>query len=76
MGQITVEEVYGEVVQPLPLSERLKLATMILNDIPPHAVMDGYSEEWTEEDIRDFTAYSWNYLLKQLEEEEEDAQTR
>jgi len=67
MAQLTIEEVYSEVVKPLPLSERLKLATIILNDIPTHAVMDGYSEEWTEEDIRDFTAYSWNYTLTQLD---------
>ena len=76
MAQMTVKEIYNQMVKPLLSSERLKLATMILNDIPTHAVMDGYSEEWTEEDIRDFSAYSWNYILKQLEEEEEDAQTR
>jgi hypothetical protein len=71
--QTSVEELYAKVVKALPPSERLKLATMILNDIPPQAVVD-YSEEWSEEDIRDFSAASWNYALKQ-EEAEGDAPT-
>ena len=62
MAQITAEEVYGPVVHPLALSERLKLATLILNDIPPQAVVD-YSEEWTEEDMRDLTIYSLRYAF-------------
>jgi protoheme ferro-lyase len=71
-GQATPEAIYAQVVKPLPLPERLKLATMILNDIPPRAVVD-YSEEWTEEDMRDFTAASWAYITKKLDEEEQDA---
>ena len=72
MARTTAEEVYSQMVKPLPPSERLKLATLILNDLPPQAVVD-YSEEWTDEDIRDFTAYSWNYVLQRLEEEEGSA---
>jgi len=74
MAQTTAEEVYSQAVKPLPLPERLKLATMILNDIPPRAVVD-YSEEWTEEDYRDFSAASWAYITQRLEEEEKDAPT-
>ena len=70
--QTTVEAIYDQVVKPLPASERLKLATLILNDIPPQAVVD-YSEEWTEEDYRDFSAASWAYMVQKLEEEEQDA---
>jgi hypothetical protein len=70
----TAEEVYAQAVKPLPPSERLKLATMILNDIPPQSVVD-YSEEWSEEDMRDFTAASWRYALQRLEEEEADAES-
>jgi hypothetical protein len=72
MKQTTAEEIYHQAVKPMPPSERLKLATMILNDIPPQSVVD-YSEEWTEEDIRDFTAHSWNYALQQLEKDEGNA---
>ena len=73
MIQATAEAVYAEVIKPLPLSERLKLATMILNDIPPQCIVD-YSDEWSEEDIREFSATSWNYITRRLEEEEADAQ--
>src|SRR5205085_2813040 len=70
--QATAEAVYDQIIKPLPASERLRLATMILNGIPPQSVVD-YSEEWSEEDMREFTAASWNYVLQRLEEEEGDA---
>jgi len=74
MAQITAEEVYDQAVKLLPLSERLRLARLILNDIPPQAVVD-YNEAWSEEDIRDFSAASWHYALKRVEEDEADAQS-
>ena len=44
---------------------------------PPQAVVD-YSEEWTEEDMRDLTIYSLRYAARSFgeEEEEEDAEGR
>ena len=74
IDQTTAETVYSQVVKALPPSERFKLATMILKDISPNAVVD-YSEEWTEEDYRDFSAASWAYIGDRLEEEEHDAAT-
>lgn len=74
MTKTTAEEIYNQAVKSLPPSERFKLATMILNDIPPQAVVD-YSEEWTEEDYRDFSAASWAYITQKLEEKEKDAAT-
>jgi hypothetical protein len=71
IGQSTAEEVYVQVVKPLPPSERLKLATMILNDIPPQSVID-YSEEWSEEDMSDLTAYSMRYAAESFGEPEAD----
>jgi hypothetical protein len=55
----------------MPPSERLKLATMILNDIPPQAVVD-YSEEWSEEDMRDLTAHTFRYAAESFGEEVEE----
>jgi len=76
MVTMTAEAVYSEVVKPLPASERLRLATLILDDISPRAVVD-YSEEWTDEDYRDFSSASWAYVVEKLEEGEEgDAPTR
>jgi hypothetical protein len=65
----TAEEVYDQIIKPLPASERLKLATMILNNIPPQSVVD-YSEEWSEEDMREFTAHSLRYVAQSLGDEE------
>ena len=71
MARRTAEEVYGQVVKSLPISDRFKLAMLILNDIPPQAVVD-YSEEWTVEDMRDLTIYSLRYAAQSFGEEEED----
>jgi hypothetical protein len=70
MAQMTVKEIYNQMVKPLPSSERFELATLILNDISPRAVVD-YSEEWTEEDMRDLTIYSLRYAAQSFGEEEE-----
>lgn len=70
-GQSTAEEIYAQAVKLLPASERLKLATMILNDIPPQSVVD-YSEEWSEEDMRDLTAHTVRYAAQSFGETEID----
>ena len=70
MEQTTAETIYSQMVKSMPSSERLKLATLILNDIPPQSVVD-YSEEWSEQDIRDLTIYSLQYAARSFGEEEE-----
>lgn len=62
MAAVTAEAVYDQVVRPMPASERLKLATMILDEISPRAVVD-YSEEWSDQDYRDFAATSCSRLF-------------
>ncbi|HEY5868552.1 MAG TPA: hypothetical protein VI542_23830 [Candidatus Tectomicrobia bacterium] len=49
--------------------ERLRLAVLILHDIPPQSVVDD-SESWTEEDLQDFTQGSWKHIDQRLEDEE------
>ncbi len=66
---MTVAQLYEQTIKPLPAAERLRLAVLILNDIPPQAVVD-YSDEWSEEDYRDFGKASWDYIDTRLEEEE------
>ncbi len=51
---MNVNQIY-ETIRPLPVVERLRLATLILNDISPQCIVD-YNEEWSEEDYRDFNA--------------------
>ncbi|MBS1252808.1 MAG: hypothetical protein MAG451_01850 [Anaerolineales bacterium] len=67
-----VEEFCARVVQPLPLPDRLRLATisnMVLSNIPPDALVD-YSEEWSEEDLRDVTLASLRHAVTSFGEEE------
>lgn len=68
---MNTQEMYENTIKPMPAAERLRLATLILNDISPHAVVD-YSEEWSDEDLRDFTKANRAYINKMLEEEEDD----
>ncbi len=76
MAVATAETVYQEVIKPMPLPERIRIATMVLNDIPPRGFTD-YSEEWTDEDLRDLTAYSLSYAAESFgEEDESDAEGR
>ena len=62
----TVEETYNDLVGRLTLRERIKLAAMILNDIADQAEVD-YSEEWSDEDIEDFTKASWSHALNAID---------
>jgi hypothetical protein len=69
---MTVQELYEQAVKPLPAPERLRLATLILNDIPPHSVVD-YNDDWSEEDMREATLHSFRRAAASFGEEDEDA---
>lgn len=56
---MTIEQLYEGTIRPLPAAERLRLATLILEGIPPEAVAD-YSDEWSDEDLADFTRAGWS----------------
>ena len=66
---MNVHELYEQTIKSLPAAERLRLAVLILNDIPPQSVVDD-SESWTEEDLQDFTQGSWKSIDQRLEDEE------
>jgi hypothetical protein len=66
---MTIQELYAQTIKPLPAAERLRLAALILNDIPSRAVVD-YSEEWSEEDLADFSKASWEHISRSLDEED------
>ena len=65
---MTVNQIYEQTIKPLSMADRLRLAALILNDIPPHAVVD-YSDEWSEEELRDFRQASWEHVDPLLEDE-------
>ena len=55
---MNLKDFYNNNVKPLSTVERLRLAKMILNEIPLQAIAD-YSEEWNEQDLKDFARASW-----------------
>ncbi len=64
----TIQQIYSEVVQILPLNERLQLATMILNDLSNKNIsLVDYSDTWTEEDKLDLV----NYSLQNIDDQDE-----
>ena len=62
---MTVQQLYEETVRPLPAADRLRLATLILNEIPPQALVD-YSDSWSEQDLREFSAAAWDQVDQTL----------
>jgi len=68
----TVREVYDRVLSTLSPKDRLRLATLILNDLVQQnqSVVDE-SETWTEEDKLDVTAFSLQYAAALFPENEE-----
>jgi hypothetical protein len=69
---MTIQEMYEQSIKPWPPAERLRLATLILNEIPPQEAAN-YSDDWTEEDMRDLTLHSLRRAAVSMEEEEDDA---
>jgi len=68
---LTAQEVFTETVRSLPLSERLRLAALILQELaqPNVAVVD-QSDTWSGKDQADLTAVSLKYAEELYPEEE------
>jgi hypothetical protein len=67
---MAIAELYQEKIKSLSAADRLQLATLILNDISPECMAD-YSSEWTDEDLRDVTAYSLRRAGASMGEDED-----
>jgi hypothetical protein len=63
---MSVRQLYKEKIKSLPAGERLELAKIILDDIPPESVID-FNTSWSDEDLRDATAYSMSLFHKNNE---------
>ena len=70
----TVQEVYNQIVCNLSPTERLRLATLILNDLVQKnlSILDR-SDTWTEQDQIDVTTFSLQYAATLFLENEEIA---
>ncbi|UNU26617.1 hypothetical protein [Microcoleus vaginatus] len=68
----TAQEIYIQVVHTLSPTERLRLATLILNELSQHnvAVVE-QSDTWSEEDCFDVTTFSLQYAATLFPESEE-----
>ena len=64
-----VEQLYEQAIKPLSAADRLRLATIILTEIPPEFVVD-YGEAWTDQDYRDFSPAGWQHVERMLGEED------
>jgi hypothetical protein len=51
---MNLAELYNREIKSLSAADRLRLARLILDDIPPQSMID-FSEEWNDEDLKDFT---------------------
>ncbi len=59
----TIEEIYTQVIRALPPAERLRLATLILNDLVQHnADVVDQNDTWTEQDQLDLLRFSLQYV--------------
>jgi hypothetical protein len=67
------QSVFETTVKNLPPFERLRLASMILDDLTRSGGKIDYSDEWTEEDMRDFTAASMRRFEEQEQAESDNA---
>lgn len=59
-------ELYQQTVKSMPPSERLRLASLILNDLAPSEPVVDESGEWSDEDLADATRATWAHIEKQL----------
>jgi hypothetical protein len=68
----TAQEIYTQVVLTLSPTERLRLATLILNDLVQQDVSAvDESDSWTEEDKVDIKNFSLKYAATLFPEDEE-----
>ena len=67
---MTIQRLYEEAIKPLRVGDRLRLATLILSDIPPEAVVD-YRDAWSDEDLEDFRRSTWEHIDIHLEDVED-----
>lgn len=66
----TAEEVYNEIIQALPPTERLRLATLILNELVQRNSSIDESDAWTDLDRAEMTQFSLQYATSLFPDEE------
>ena len=71
----TIQEIYTQVIRALSPAERLRLATLILNDLVQYnADVVDQSDSWTEQDQLDLVAFFFFFAVRGYPESEELAE--
>jgi hypothetical protein len=69
---LTAQDVFARDVRDLPPAERLRLASLILQELTESGVaVVQQSESWSEEDLRDLTAFSLQHASRIYPEDED-----
>lgn len=72
---ITIQEIYNQIARVLPPADRLRLVTLILNDLVQNnpSIVDD-SDTWTEQDQLDLATYSLQHAGVIFPDDEEIAE--
>lgn len=69
---LSIDEIYDQIIDNFLPAERLRLATLILNNlVEQNAGVIDKSHTWTEEDISDLTDFSLQYAATAYNQNEE-----
>ena len=64
---MTAQDIYSATVTSLPPEEQLRLASLILNGLSGSSETIDYSDSWSDEDLRDLTAFSVDHTSKTVD---------
>ena len=67
---LIAKEIYTSVIQTLSPTDRLQLATLILNGLKQNVSVVDISDNWTEQDRSDVTNFSFQYAASLFPEDE------
>ncbi|CAD5984334.1 hypothetical protein NO976_04414 (plasmid) [Planktothrix agardhii] len=72
---LSIDEIYDQIIDNFLPAERLRLATLILNNlVEQNAGVIDKGHTWTEEDISDLTDFSLQYAATAYNHNEELAE--
>jgi hypothetical protein len=72
---MTIEEIDDQSIKPLSPSERFRLATLIVSEVPTQSVVD-IRDAWNEADMREVSADSARLFGGEFPEEDDLVETR
>ena len=70
---VDAKELYEETVRQLTPKERLRLAAMILQDFASSGDVIDFSDTWSEQDLRDLTAFALSHSENPHEQKENNS---